>query len=163
MVDLRLEAHVEHPVRLVEDQDPHAVQTDQAALGDVLEASRRRDEDVRARRTLRLLAELRAAVGDADAQALGPRDVLEVVGDLLRELAGWDEDQRRRRRAAPVEPLDDRQRERERLARARLRASEDVLALERVGHHEALDLERREDPARREGVDDGIRYAEVQE
>ena len=56
-VDLRLEAHVEHPVGLVEHERPHAVELDQALLEQVVEAAGRRDEHVRAAGLLRLRAE----------------------------------------------------------------------------------------------------------
>jgi hypothetical protein len=46
-VDLGLEAHVEHPVGLVENEDAHAVERDDLAFDEVLQAARRRDEDVR--------------------------------------------------------------------------------------------------------------------
>ena len=36
-VDLRLEPHVEHPVGLVENEDPHTVELDQPALDEVLQ------------------------------------------------------------------------------------------------------------------------------
>ena len=48
-VDLRLEAHVEHPVGLVEDEDLDGVEREQAAVEQVLQATGRRDER-RARR-----------------------------------------------------------------------------------------------------------------
>ena len=50
-VDLRLEAHVEHPVGLVEDEDPDAVELDRLAVDEILQAAGRGDEDVRPRAT----------------------------------------------------------------------------------------------------------------
>jgi hypothetical protein len=53
-VDLRLEAHVEHAVGLVEDEDPNRVELEQLSLGEVLEPARRCDDDVRVLRLLRV-------------------------------------------------------------------------------------------------------------
>ncbi len=50
-VDLRLEAHVEHAVGLVEDEDVDVVERDELAVDQVLQPARRGDED---RRGLRL-------------------------------------------------------------------------------------------------------------
>ena len=46
-VHLGLEPHVEHPVRLVEHEDLHAVEVDHAALHEVVQTPRRGDQDVR--------------------------------------------------------------------------------------------------------------------
>ena len=54
LLDLRAEAHVEHPVGLVEDEDADAGERDEPALDQVLETARRRDDDVRALEPLRL-------------------------------------------------------------------------------------------------------------
>ena len=43
-VDLWLESHVEHPVGLVENEDPDAVEGDGLALEEVVQAAGRRDE-----------------------------------------------------------------------------------------------------------------------
>ena len=74
LLDLRLEAHVEHPVGLVEDEDADAVERDHAPVDQILEPAGRRDEDVRRLRALRLRAERRAAVDGRDAQLLRCRD-----------------------------------------------------------------------------------------
>src|SRR3954467_3221931 len=87
-LDLRAEAHVEHPVRLVEDEDLDAVEVDEAALHQVEEPARRGDCDVGALEALRLRAERRAAVGERDLEALRSGEALDLGCDLHRELAG---------------------------------------------------------------------------
>ena len=52
-VDLRLEAHVEHPVGLVEDEHLDRVDRDQPAVDEILQAAGRRDEHLRLLRRLR--------------------------------------------------------------------------------------------------------------
>ena len=64
-LDLRAEAHVEHPVGLVEDEHLHGVDGHEPALHQVVETARRGDEDVRAHAALGLRADRGAAVGDA--------------------------------------------------------------------------------------------------
>ena len=76
----------------------------------------------------------------------------ERVGDLLGELAGGDQDEPARRRrpcgaSRRGEPGQHRQAEGEGLARAGLRAAEDVTAGEGVGDRAGLDGERRVQPA----------------
>ena len=46
-VDLRPEAHVEHPVGLVEHEHAHAVEAERATHEEVVEASRGCDDDLR--------------------------------------------------------------------------------------------------------------------
>ena len=65
-LDVRDEAHVEHAVGLVDDEDLDAVQQQLAALEEVEQAARRRDQHIGAARDLGLLI----AEGDAaDQQA----------------------------------------------------------------------------------------------
>ena len=66
-VDLRLEAHVEHPVGLVEDEDADVGERDGAPLQQVVQPAGRRDEDVRAARLLDLRRDRRAAVDGGHA------------------------------------------------------------------------------------------------
>ena len=159
-VDLRLEAHVEHAVGLVEDERPDGVELDEALLEEVVEAAGRRDEHVRAARLLRLRPDGHAAVDGRDAQALRLRERPQVGGDLGRELAGRDEHECCRLGAGAGRALDERQAERERLAGAGRRLGEDVEAAERVREHELLDRERAMDVAGVEGPHDGCAHAE---
>ena len=136
LADVADEAHVEHPVGLVEDEDLDPRQVDRPLTEVVEQAAGRRDDDLRAgaqRADLRVEA-------DAAIDRRGADRVLGAVGpdallDLERELAGRGEDQRTDdARAAGgsrrVEALQHRQHEGGRLAGAGLGAGEDVAALE---------------------------------
>ncbi len=67
-VDLRLEAHVEHPVGLVEDEHADRVDRDEAPLDQVVQPARRGDEDLGALGLLGLLAQRHPAVDGSDAK-----------------------------------------------------------------------------------------------
>ena len=149
-LDVRDEAHVEHPVGLVQHEDLDLAQVDALLLDVVEQASRRGDEDLdAAAHDRQLLLDVDAAVDDRRAQvrvlAVGAEGLL----DLHRELAGRREDQRahrmpRRRRAGVRhrrELLQDRQREAGGLAGAGLGAAHHVLAGENDG--DRLHLDRR--------------------
>ena len=159
-VDLRLEAHVEHAVGLVEDERADRVELDQPLLEQVVEAAGCRDEHVRGARLLRLRADGHAAVDGRDAQALRLGERPEVGCDLGRELARRDEHERGRLAAGAGRALDERQAEGERLAGAGRRLGEDVEAAERVREHELLDGERAVDVAGAEGPHNGCAHAE---
>ena len=99
-VDLRLEAHVEHPVGLVEDEDLDRVERD------MRRSSRSWSRPGVATMTCASRARFACArSGDAAVDATRPRgragvaSDLDLLGDLERELARRDEDERRRARA----------------------------------------------------------------
>ena len=95
------EAHVEHLVGLVEDDDLDAVEPQAAALEVVDRAAGRRDDDVDAApQAAQLLADRLAAVDRQDAGAHLAAVLVERLGDLHRELAG-----RARGRAPDVPPV----------------------------------------------------------
>ena len=154
------EPHVEHPVGLVEHADAHAIQPQELAGHEVEQPPRRGDQDVRMSGPLGLRPEPDAAVDRGDLQAAHVGDRPEVLGHLTRELARRNQDERTRAAAVRDEALDDRDGERQRLARARARPREHVTAGEGVGQHERLDREGGLDPAQGEGVDDRGRDAE---
>ena len=147
-VDLRLEAHVEHPVGLVEhERRGSSPSVDRPALDQVEEAAGRGDEDVRALRAWSIWRPIgRAAVDGRDRQPLRRGERRDVRRDLDRELARRDEDERAGRAFRGGGALDERQPEGERLARAGRRLGEDVEAGERVREDEILDREGMGDP-----------------
>ena len=155
-----LEAHVEHAVRLVEDEDLDVVERDHLALDEILKPARRRDDDVRALEALRLRPDRRTAVGDADPDALRGGEGLDRVGDLERELAGRHEHERLGGLAVSGDPLDERDPESECLARSGRRLCKDVTSGERIGQNERLDTKRLDDVERRERLLDGRAHAE---
>mmetsp|Transcript_57167 Transcript_57167/g.161401 ORF Transcript_57167/g.161401 Transcript_57167/m.161401 type:complete len:363 (-) Transcript_57167:470-1558(-) len=163
LADVRLEAHVEHAVCLVQDEVRHLVQLDDGAdvvlrlrRGEVDQAARRGEEDVHALLQLPALVALRDAAVDADGAGLHrARDLRRLRGDLLHELARRREDQRARLgglRVVPVDFLrlgrrprrrdaDERgQQEREGLPAPRLGDGDHVLPLE--GERPPLRLDR---------------------
>ena len=158
-LDLRLEAHVEHAVGLVEDEDLDRVEREHLPLDEILKPARRRDDDVRALEALRLRSDGGAAVGDADPDALRRGEGLDRVGDLERELAGRYEDESLGGLAVAGDPLDERDPESDCLARSGRRLCKDVTSGERIGQNERLDTKRLDDVERRERLLHGRAYA----
>ena len=107
-VDLGLEAHVEHPVGLVEDEDPDGLEREQAPLDEIVEPAGGGDDDMRAAQALHLWADRGAAVGGRRTKALRLAEQRELLGHLERELAGGREHERGRGRLAGRDELDDR-------------------------------------------------------
>ena len=91
------EAHVEHLVGLVEDDHPDPVEPQAAALEMVDRPARRGDDDVHAApEAAQLLTDRLAAVDRQDAGAHLAAVLEERLGDLHRQLAGRDQDERGR-------------------------------------------------------------------
>jgi hypothetical protein len=162
-VDLGLEAHVEHPVGLVEDEDLDLLEADLPAVQQVLEAAGGGDDHVRLGGLPRLSRKADPAVDGGDLQRLGVGDRVELVDDLLGELAGGREDQRRLARPVGIEPIGDRGAEGECLARPGRRLDQDVLTCEDVGDANSLNRERLGDAALGECAHDWARHAELGE
>ena len=145
-LDVLGEAHVQHLVRLVEDEDAHLVELQRAPLEVVERPAGRRHHDVGpALERADLLVHRRAAVEGHDAQAEPPRVLVDRLGHLHRQLARGDEDEGVR--AAPGhalfrDPLQHRQRERRGLAGARRGLPEHVLPAEQDRNGLALDGRR---------------------
>ena len=113
-----LEAHVEHPVGLVEHENADVLEREGAAREQILQATGRRDDDVRLGRLARLLLEAYAAVDGLDLEGTGVRDPVGRLDDLRGELARGGEDQRRGAAIGRLDAIDDRDHEGERLARS---------------------------------------------
>ena len=143
------EAHVEHAVGLVEDEHLEAIEPDQALAHQVEQAARRGDQDVdAARQRLHLLALADAAedhgVAELEKVAVGGEAVADLRGQLARRGQHQDAAGLRPGRADVVrQALQDRQRERRRLAGAGLGAAQQVAAGEEMGNRLGLDRRRR--------------------
>ena len=124
LLDVRNEAHVEHAVGFVDDEDFNTGQQDLAALKLVDQAARRRDQHVDAAHQLQfLLLERHAADQQGHLKLQVLAILFEVLGDLCGQLTRWRKDQRARHagpRAATLKAMDHRQDESSRLARTRL-------------------------------------------
>ncbi len=149
-LDIVDEAHVEHPVGLVEDQRLQRRKIDPAALEVVDETARCGNDDLGAAREIAVLYRVRCPAVDADgldpeAAAVAQR----LLGDLLRQLARRSEHQDARGRDAMAtcagahsrrgEPLQRRQYERRRLAGAGLRRADQVASGEQMRNRLRLD------------------------
>ena len=139
------EAHREHLVGLVEHDHPGVAEQELAAPQQVEHAPGRADHDLRAAGdAVDLLADRGAAVDghDVDALEVG-REGAARVGDLQRQLARRAEHDRLDVPARGVDPLQDREHEGGRLARARLGLADDVAVAEQVLDRALLDRGRR--------------------
>jgi len=99
--------------------------------------------------------------GHPEPAGLG--DAFELLDHLRGQLAGGNEDQRRRLGAVPLQPLHDGNGESERFARAGPRSGEDVAAGQGVAHDQSLDGERRGEPTPGERLGHRRGHAEVGE
>ena len=163
-VDDGLEAHVEHPVGLVEDEQLDLRRARRRARS-IRSSSRpgRRDEHVRAPGLLGLVVDADAAVDGGDARPRACMTPAELVDDLRGELARRGEDEGGRPGAVRVDEVGQRHAEGERLARAGGGLDEHVVAVEHVGDDERLDRERRVEAALGERAGDGLGHAEIGE
>jgi hypothetical protein len=73
---------VEHPVGLVENEDPDVVEGDQTPLEHVVQTARRADDDVRGACALRLRGQRHATVDGRDPQILRCGERGELLCDL---------------------------------------------------------------------------------
>ena len=134
--DVLDEAHVEHAIGFVEDEERHAAELHVAALDQVEQAAGRGDQDVDAtRQGLDLAAVAHAADDGAEAQAEAAAVGVEAARDLDGKLAGRREDERARALglgafAGSGEVLQHGQREGRRLAGAGLGDAQNVTALQ---------------------------------
>ncbi len=146
--DVRQEAHVEHPVRLVEDEDLDLREVDGLLADVVEEPARRRGEDLYAgSKLLRLRIERDPAVDDRgperDGPAVDPDELVALHRELARGHEDEDPDGMSRRREARVrvvsEAVEDRQEECRGLAGPGLGRREDVATREHLRNGRLLD------------------------
>ncbi len=139
LLDVGQEAHVEHPVRLVKDEDLHLAEVRDLLPDQVEQPARGRDQDLDpTAQRLDLRIHRDPAVHDGRAQGDGSPVGLDAGIDLHRELAGRDEDEDPHRMTGGgearvgvrPESIEDRQHEGRGLAGAGLGRSQDVAALE---------------------------------
>ena len=137
-LDVVDEAHVEHAIRLVQNQHLDAGQIRGTLLCEIEEPAGRRDQDVAARPEP---GNLRIEADAAEDLQHAQRHILAVIagalGDLRRELASRGEHQRTRRalaRGGLGKPLQNGQHEACRLAGAGLGAGEHIAACEDRGN-----------------------------
>ena len=137
-LDVRDEAHVEHAVGFVDDQDFDAGQQQLAAVGKIEQPAGCRDQNVGAAHDLRfLVAEGHAADQQRDVELMVYPVAGEALFDLGGEFAGRFEDERARHsRARPplFEARQHRQSEGGGLAGAGLGDAQHVAAGERLGN-----------------------------
>ena len=154
-LDVGPEAHVHHPIRLVEHEGIDAREVDGVAALMIHQPPGRGDDDVDASLEGAFLrAHLDAAV-DGDAREIGViGEALHVVFDLHAELTRRREDQHAREAAfrGPFGPrledaVQDRQHEGHGLAGARVGAADHVMPLQRDRNHRALDRRRLQEAA----------------
>ena len=162
-VDRGLEAHVEHAVGLVEDEDAHAVEGQVAALEEVLQAAGGGHDDVGLRGRAGLLDDAHAAVDRGDLQRAGVRQRADVVDDLAGQLARGGEDEGRRTAVVGLDAVRDGGAEGDGLARSGRRLREHVVPGEDVGDDELLDGEGLGDAALGECARDCAGHAEIGE
>jgi hypothetical protein len=147
-VDGGLEAHVEHAVGLVQDEEADVLQRQVSALEQVLEAAGGGHHDLGRGRGPSLLWDPHAAVDHGDLQGAGAHDVAQLLDDLQRELAGGRQDERGGASRVGRDKIGHRDTEGQGLARARRGLGQDVATVQYVGDDQPLNGEGMLDAAR---------------
>ena len=158
------EAHVEHAVGFVDDQDLDRVEEQAAALGEIEQAAGGCDDDVGAARDLGLLiAERDAADQKREVQLVVDAVLAERLFDLGGELARRLQNEGARHAGASAAALQHRQHRQSEgggLAGAGLGDAQDVAALQGVGNGLFLDRRRRVVARRFDGFEHFLAQAE---
>ena len=141
-LDVLDEAHVEHLVRLVEDEEADVVELERAPPHVVHDAAGRADHDLDAAlQAAELPLVGLAAVDGQRLHVLVAAVLVQRLRDLDRQLARRGQNERLHRAQLGVDRLDDGQAERGRLAGAGLRLGDDVLPAQE--ERDGCDLDRR--------------------
>ena len=140
-VDRGAEAHVEHPVRFVEHQYADGIESDGAALHEVLEAAGCGHQDVCPSCELRLALDAGAAVYGGQRQRARRSDLTQIFRYLARQLPRRDEHEGGRPRVLGLDAVNERDAEGEGLPRACRRLHEHVVSGEHVWNDGPLDIE----------------------
>ncbi len=136
---LRGKAHVQHPVRFVEDQNLDGVQPRRPGVEVVNQASRRGDEQRTAlAKGAALSVHADSTNDDGGPHVCLPAEKVDMLGNLQGQLARWCQHQRPGARLA-VEPLQQGKQVGGGLSGPRGGAADDVAALERRGDGLGLD------------------------
>ncbi|MEZ4241332.1 MAG: hypothetical protein R3F59_35280 [Myxococcota bacterium] len=153
-LDLVEEAHAQHLVGLVEDEDLKRRQVERAPVEVVEDAAGGAHDDGGAgAQRVELRAVGRAAVDGDDGDPQPARQLGHRLGGLQGELAGGGEHQRAHAAAALADPVEQRQGERRGLAGARAGAAQHVAAGEERRQGGGLDGGRLDEAERVDGVD----------
>ena len=163
-VDRGLEAHVEHAVGLVEDEDADSLRARPTPRA--IRSSSRPGvaTTMSARRAAAIWGpKPDPAVDGGDAQPAGACDGLELVDDLARQLAGRRQDEGGEIRRTGLDTVHQRDAEGEGLAGAGRRLDEQVVTGERVADDHLLDGEGLRDAACGERVHHRFGDAEIGE
>ena len=141
LLDALREAHVEHPVGLVQHHAAHLASVDRPLIEVIDEAAGRGDDDVGVLGERAVLVLVAGAAGDrGDLQAQGPEEPGQLFFDLTAELAGGRDDERAgpgvlgalgggHVGARPHEPRREHEADGDGLARAGLRGDAEVAGL----------------------------------
>ena len=159
------EAHVGHPVRLVDHRLVDVGQRQVAVFDEILEPTGASHGDVHAvAQCLGLTAVVGAAEEGMHPPLIGHRQGVQGIADLLRELTGGREDQGpRTARGRLAHHRHHRHAERQGLAGPRRRLGREIPPGERVGDHHLLHRERLEHVECGELGDQFGRHAEAGE
>ena len=158
LIQLLLEAHVQHLVRLVQHEVTNAVELDRLALGEVDQTARRGDDHVA---RLLQLGDLGGDVGAAihrnRAQPLLVlRKLLELLGDLLTQLTGGRQHQGLNVVPLGVEVVEEWQAKGGGLTGACLgQTNEIAITLQQQGNRLGLDVGGRLEPHLGDGLQQG--------
>jgi len=152
-LDVVDEAHVQHAVGLVQDEEPDVADVQEATAHEVHDApGRAHDHGCAFAEFLDLGLELGAAVdgGDDDLEVLA--DLLGLVRHLLREFPGRAKDERLHVLLVVVQALQDGDHERRGLAAPRLGLADHVRARQGKGDRLELDLGGLREAHARQGI-----------
>ena len=135
LLEILAEAHVEHPIGLVEDEDLDRGEIEAAATEKIDEPPRRADDDLGAAPQIGELPFVGSPAVDRHGAnpLLEGRELLRLRRDLRRQLPRRDEDQHLGLLRSGIDPLDRRHAERRRFPGAGLRLADDVGATQQRG------------------------------
>ena len=166
-LELVAKAHVQHLVGLVEDQRAQRRELQRLALDVIAEAPGRPHHDVGSlAQGAKLAAHVRAADAGGDAHAGLGEEPGQLGRDLVRELAGRRDDEGERApgaRRVREQLIGHREPERDRLARSRARADQEIAAARLALDHGSLHGRGRDVAARRERLEEGRGRCELGE
>ena len=168
-LDAGQKAHVGHVVRLVENGHFDSAETAMSLLNQVFEATWAGHNNVNTiLEGVDLSAEAHASVNGGLLEPHGRSKRCDCCGNLVRQLAGWNQNQGPRESRTPIfgrcgQAGNDRNREGDGLAAAGLAATQQVSTSERIDQRDFLNGKWTGDAGSGQCLNDWRRYAEGRE
>jgi len=162
-INNRLEAHIKHPINLIDDQNLDPIKNKDTTIEQILKPTKHNNNNINTYSTLNLLLKTNSTINKNNQQNTNNHDHPQLVDNLHRKLPNQNKHKHHRAPHINLDQINKQDTKNEHLTQTNQQLNKNIITTKNINNHKLLNNKRHNYPTLKKNIHNKTRYTKINE